>query len=125
MAGEDTGNKKVVLAMHSGTYGRTDDVYGALILANALLTLGMEVTFLLRGDGVFLALPDQRPNAIGFEPHLIYLESSVEMGAQVLALQGSMIERGLKKEELLEYVEVVGEEDLPGLMTEADHWMTF
>ena len=88
-------DKHVVLAMHSGSYGRTDDVCGALILANALLTNGMEVTVLLKGDGVFVGLPDQNPNNIGYEPHIMYLEAVAEMGARIVALEESMKERGL------------------------------
>jgi len=117
--------KHVVMAMHSGSYGRTDDVCGALILANALLTHGMDVTILLKGDGVFVGLPDQRPNNIGYEAHLMYLDAVVEMGAKIVALEESMKERGLSKDEVLDYIEYVEEKDLPGLMAEADHWLPF
>jgi sulfur relay (sulfurtransferase) DsrF/TusC family protein len=117
--------KHVVLAMHSGSYGRTDDVCGALILANALLTHGMAVTVLLKGDGVFVALPGQDPNNIGYEPHLMYMEAVAEMGARIVAVEESMRERGLGKDQVLDYIEFVEEKDLPGLMAEADHWVPF
>lgn len=123
--GTKEGAGTVVLAFHSGTYGRTDDVCGGLILANSLLTRGLEVTILLRGEGVYIGVKDQDANAIGYESHQTHLEDAVEMGARVVALRGSLEERGLSEKDLGDYVEVVGEDALPALMEECDHWMPF
>jgi sulfur relay (sulfurtransferase) DsrF/TusC family protein len=126
MAGKRTDGKapkRVLLALHSGTYGRTDDVVGALILADTLLTKGMDVTVLLRGDGVYAALAGQRPRTIGLESHIDHLEAAVEMGARVLAVCEDLDARGLKAKDLVPYVEEVAEKAIPALMADHDHWI--
>jgi sulfur relay (sulfurtransferase) DsrF/TusC family protein len=119
------GRKHVVLAMHSGTYGRTDDVSGALILANSMLTADMEVTVLLKGDGVYTAISDQDPKKVGYEQHLLLLGSTFEMGGQILVLSEALKERGLTNDDLIDDVRTITEKDLPGLMARADHWLPF
>jgi sulfur relay (sulfurtransferase) DsrF/TusC family protein len=123
MAGKKEGVKRVLLALHSGTYGRTDDVVGAFILADTLLTKGLEVTILLRGDGVYAALTGQRPRTIGLESHTDHLEAAVEMGAKVLAVSEDLKARRLKAKDLVGYVEAVPERDIPALMADHDHWI--
>jgi len=126
MADKQKGGKapmRVLLALHSGTYGRTDDVVGALILADTLLTKGMEVTVLLRSDGVYAALAGQRPRTIGLESHIDHLEAAVEMGARVLAVSEDLKARGLKAKDLVPYAEAIAEKALPALMADHDHWI--
>jgi len=120
---EEKAPRRVVLALHSGTYGRSDDVVGALILADTLLTKGIEVTVLLRGDGVYAALARQRPRAIGLESHADHLEAAVEMGAKVLAVAEDLKARGLTAKDLVEYAGTVSERGIPALMANNDHWI--
>lgn len=126
MAGKRKAGKsprRVLLALHSGTYGRTDDVVGGLILADTLLTKGVAVTVLLRGDGVYAAVAGQSPRAIGLESHIEQLEAAVEMGAKVLVVAEDLKARGLKAKDLVEYIEAVPENKLPSLMADNDHWI--
>lgn len=111
--------------MHSGTYGKFDEVSGALILASSLATDDIEVTVLLRGDGVYTALEGQEPNDIGLENNLTHLESAVEMGVRVVALSSSLEERGLKKENMVEYLEIIDENGAVRLVSEHEHWLPF
>jgi sulfur relay protein TusB/DsrH len=115
----------VLLSLHSGTYGRTDDVVGAFILADTLLTKGLEVTILLRGDGVYAAQSGQRPRTIGLDSHIEHLESAVEMGATVLAVSEDLKARGLSQKDLVEYAQTVNEKDLGALIAKHDHWIPF
>jgi sulfur relay (sulfurtransferase) DsrF/TusC family protein len=123
MASKKEGTKRVLLALHSGTYGRTDDVVGAFILADTLLTKGLEVTILLRGDGVYAALAGQRPRTLGHESHTDHLEAAVEMGARVLAVSEDLKARGLKAKDLVSYAEEVPAWAIPALMSDHDHWI--
>ena len=117
--------KRVLLALHSGTYGRTDDVTGAFILADTLLTKGHMVTILLRGDGVYAALAGQRPRTIGMESHIEHMEAAIEMGAQVLAVLEDLQSRGLSSESLVSYAEAIEERRLPAIIAEHDHYVPF
>lgn len=122
---ERKGPVKVLIAMSSGTYGRFDEVSGGLILASSLATDGMEVTILLRGDGVFVPFPGQDPNEIGIEDNLQHLEAAVELGVRVVALSSSLEARGLSKEDIEEYVEVIDDDGLGPLVAEHGHWIQF
>lgn len=123
--GSGEGTMRVLLALHSGTYDRSDDVTGAFILADTLLTEGIDTTILLRGDGVYSALQGQKPRALGLESLLEHLEAAVEMGARVVAVREALEERGLDRKDMPEYVELVSEADLPALMSQHEHWMPF
>jgi len=122
---EKNGTSRVLLSLHSGTYGRTDDVVGAFILADTLLTKGIDVTILLRGDGVYAAQAGQRPRTIGLDSHIDHLEAAVEMGATVLAVAQDLKSRNLSKDDLVEYAKVVDEKELATLMAQHQHWIPF
>lgn len=122
---EETGKGRVLLSLHSGTYGRTDDVVGAFILADTLLTKGIEVTILLRGDGVYAAQANQRPRTIGLDSHIDHLEAAVEMGATVLAIAQDLKARNLTQTDLVEYAKTIDEKELGTLMAQHDHWIPF
>jgi sulfur relay (sulfurtransferase) DsrF/TusC family protein len=116
---------RVLLSLHSGTYGRTDDVVGAFILADTLLTKGIEVTILLRGDGVYAAQAGQKPRTIGLDSHIDHLEAAVEMGATVLAVAQDLKVRNLTQADLVEYAKSIDEKEIAALMTQHQHWIPF
>ena len=122
---EKNGTSRVLLSLHSGTYGRTDDVVGAFILADTLLTKGIEVTILLRGDGVYAAQAGQKPRTIGMDSHIDHLQAAVEMGATVLAVAQDLKARNLTQEDLVEYAKPVDEKELAALMAQHQHWIPF
>jgi len=119
------GSTRVLLSLHSGTYGRTDDVVGAFILADTLLTKGIEVTILLRGDGVYAAQVGQRPRTIGMDSHIDHMVAAVEMGATVLAVAQDLAARNLTQADLVEYAKAVDEKEIAALMALHQHWIPF
>ena len=125
MVGKDGKAKRVLLSLHSGTYGRTDDVVGAFILADTLLTKGMDVTILLQSDGVWAAQAGQRPRTIGMDSHIGHLESAVEMGATVLAVSEDMQARGMGPKDLVDYAQAISEKAVAKLIDDHDHWIPF
>jgi sulfur relay (sulfurtransferase) DsrF/TusC family protein len=122
---EKNGMRRVLLSLHSGTYGRTDDVVGAFILADTLLTKGIEVTILLRGDGVYAAQTGQRPRTIGMDSHIDHLQAAVEMGASVLVVAQDLKTRNMTQEDLVEYAKTIDEKELAALMVQHEHWIPF
>jgi sulfur relay protein TusB/DsrH len=122
---ETNGTHRVLLSLHSGTYGRTDDVVGAFILADTLLTKGIDVTILLRGDGVYAALAGQRPRTIGMDSHIDHLVAAVEMGATVLAVAQDLNARNLTQADLVDYAKAVDEKEIAALMAQHQHWIPF
>jgi sulfur relay (sulfurtransferase) DsrF/TusC family protein len=113
-------NKKVLISVIHGTYGHQDDNYGALLLANGILSKGGEATLYLKGDGVYLAIKNQNPNDIGFPNNLDELSDFVDLGGAVKLDRKSLSERGLVEDDLVKDVEIIETENFLDLLAEHD-----
>jgi sulfur relay (sulfurtransferase) DsrF/TusC family protein len=90
-----------------GTYGRFDDAYGAILVANAALAKQQAATLMLIGNGIYLAMKDQEPSDIFLPNNLPEISDFVELGGRILVHRGSMDKRGVAREELLEDIEMI------------------
>jgi len=117
--------KDLLICLSRGTYGRFDDARGALILASSYQSRAGNVTVLLRGDGVYMALGSQEPNDIGLESLISLAEPVLEMGGRIVAVGEDLTARGLSKDDILEWIDILPEDEAAGLLVENDLTATF
>jgi tRNA 2-thiouridine synthesizing protein C len=115
--------KKILIVVNSPPYGSTNAGEGIRV-AVALAGMDLDTTVLLIGDGVFAALKNQTPEAIGAASLKEGLSNAHEFGARIVAHEESLSERGISKDQLLE-VDLVNNESVSRLIHEADSSITF
>jgi sulfur relay (sulfurtransferase) DsrF/TusC family protein len=97
----------IIFLITRGTYGRFDDAYGAILVANAALAKQQAATLLLLGNGIYLGMKDQEPSDIFLPNNLPEISDFIELGGRILVHQDSMDKRGVEQDELLEDVEII------------------
>ena len=117
--------KSVFIYCIHGSYGRDDDAYGALLVANAALAKGMRATLALVDDGVYMAKKGQNPGKIGLPNNLDELNDFTELGGRLIALQESLEERGIQRDELVDGAEVISMKDMVEIIEQHSHSLTF
>ncbi len=114
----------LVYCVH-GTYGRDDDGYGAMLMTNAALAKGMDVTLVLADDGVAMAVAAQDTTRIGLPNNLEEVQNTFDLGGRLLVVKESLAERGIEEDELVEEAEVIDAQEVSSLIMEHDVSMTF
>ncbi|MBC7110109.1 MAG: DsrE family protein [Archaeoglobi archaeon] len=99
-------NNSILLCLTVGPYGH-EDAFAAIALGNAILARDMDISIVLRDDGVYVAHKNQDPSKIGVPNNLDILRDFIELGGKVYVSEGDMRERGLSEEDLIEGVEVI------------------
>ena len=117
--------KSLLLYTTHGTYGRDDDGYGACLAANSILAKGLNVTLLLIEDGVALAKSGQNPNNIGLPNNSNEIRDFLDLGGRLIVIKESLEERGIKKDELVEDIEILTLNDVDFLIEDHDLILTF
>ncbi|MDW7731781.1 MAG: DsrE family protein [Methanolobus sp.] len=97
--------KSVFYILDCAPYG-SEKAFG--VLNAAAVSIGMDVTVGLYGDGVYLALAGQDSKALGVPNHSDILYAYPEL--RILAHEPSMMERGLLSQDLIERVELADED---------------
>lgn len=114
----------LIICIH-GTYGRDDDLYGALLTANAALAKGLNVTLFFIEEGVFACKKNQNPMKIGLSNNLDELNDFLELGGNLIVDNNSIDKRGIKKEELIDGVEIVDIKKINGIIKNHNVSLTF
>ena len=96
----------LIICTH-GTYGRHDDLYGALLTANAALAKGLMVTIFLVEEGVFVCNKNQNPSKIGLTNNIDELNDFLELGGRLIIDKTSIEERGIKKDDMIDGAEII------------------
>lgn len=117
-------NSLLIYCTH-GTYGRNDDVYGAVLQANHAVARGMDVTFVLVEDGVLLSKKGQNPSKIGLPNNLNELHDFIELGGKLIVVKESLEERGINKDKIVEGAEITPFLDLVDLIEQNKISLTF
>ncbi len=102
-----TEKNSVIFLITRGTYGRFDDAYGAILVANAALAKQQAATLMLMGNGVYLAMKDQEPSDIFLPSNLPEISDFIELGGHILVHRESMEKRGVDQDELIEDIEII------------------
>jgi sulfur relay (sulfurtransferase) DsrF/TusC family protein len=108
--GQASDEDSVLFMVTRGTYGRFDDVYGAILVANATLAKQQSATMLLVNDGIYLAVKDQEPSRIALASNLPEISDFHELGGRLLAHRGSVEKRGVESDDFIDGVEIIEEE---------------
>jgi tRNA 2-thiouridine synthesizing protein D len=115
---------KVAMILRKPPYG---DINAAEAVRHALGAVSgdIAVSLILVDGGVLLARRGQDDTGTGFTNLESTLQDCKEMGVEVFADNLSIIEQGLKKEDIVEGVEVADESDIAAMLKKADTTMIF
>jgi len=108
-----------------GTYGRDDDGYGAMLMVNAGLAKGMDITLVLADDGVAMAMEAQDTAKTGLPNNLDETRDTFDLGGRILVVRESLAERGIREDELIDDAVVIPASGVAALMIENDVTLTF
>jgi len=115
---------KVAMILRKPPYG---DINAAEAVRHALGAVSgdIAVSLILVDGGVQLARKGQDDTNTGFTNLEATLKDCVEMGAEVFADHLSIIEQGIKTEDIVEGVKVANESDIAALIKQADSTMIY
>lgn len=115
---------KIAMILRKPPYG---DINAAEAVRHALGAVSGDIaaSLVLVDGGVLLARKGQDDTGTGFTNLETTLVDCREMGVEILADYLSLIEQGLKKEDLVEGVEAASEADIAALLRTADTTMIF
>ena len=115
---------KIAMILRKPPYG---DINAAEAVRHALGAASgdIAVSLILVDGGVQLARKGQDDTGTGFTNLETTLKDCVEMGVEVFVDNLSIIEQGMKKEDIVEGVKVANESDIAALLKQADTSMIF
>ncbi len=115
---------KIAMILRKPPYG---DINAAEAVRHALGAVSgdIEVSFIMVDGGVLLARRGQDDTGTGFTNLESTLMDCGEMGVEVLADHMSLIEYGVKKEDLVEGVKIAEEPEIAAVLKATDTAMIF
>jgi tRNA 2-thiouridine synthesizing protein D len=115
---------KIAMILRKPPYG---DINAAEAVRHALGAMSgdIAVSLILVDGGVQLAKKGQDDTGTGFTNLEATLKDCAEMGVEVFVDSLSLIEQDLKKEDIVEGVEVVSESAIAAVLIQADSTMIF
>ncbi|MEJ2695769.1 MAG: DsrE family protein [Candidatus Sulfobium sp.] len=116
--------EKIAMILRKPPYGDTNAAE-AVRHAVGAVSGNISPTLILVDGGVELARQGQDASDTGFTDLADTLRDCVEMGIEVLADNVSVMEQGLKEEDILEGVKVVDESQIAAVLKQADASMIF
>lgn len=116
--------EKIAVLLRKPPYG---DINAAEAVRHALGAAAgeLKVKFIMVDGGVLLARKGQDDTGTGFTNLEAALKDCREMGVEVYIDHLSLIQQGLKKEDIADGVEVADESAIAGMIKEADTTMIF
>ncbi len=91
--------KKVIILVNAAPYG-TATPAEAYRTIQGLAGMGIETTCVLLGDGVFILLKDQKPEAIDMQNLSEAYKALSEFDVKIYVCKNSMEERGVKEDDI-------------------------
>jgi tRNA 2-thiouridine synthesizing protein D len=116
------GKKKVTIILGSAPY-QTERYYTTLRFVRTALVDGLEVNLFLFEDGVFVAKKGQ--DSTDFAEAEEWLKNAISEGAKVRACAVCGRQRGVKKEDLIDGVELVSMHELVAWVKDSDQTIFF
>lgn len=104
---------KVIIDISHPPFGH-ENTFAGLYVASASLSKGMDVTVLLRGDGVYTGRKgqDEPLKHINQPATEEQVNDIIELAGRVIADKTAMEMRGIAKDELIDGVEVLDTQDI-------------
>jgi tRNA 2-thiouridine synthesizing protein D len=113
---------QIAIMIFESPYGR-EKVYTAMRFALTALTDGHQVTIILIQDGIFVGKKDQKPSDY---PNLAeYLQNAIDQGLKVIACGVCCNARGVKQDDFIDGITIVGMHEIVQAVTESDKTLTF
>jgi len=109
----------VSIVITSAPYGREDTFIG-LYIPFTTISQRIRTYVLLIEDGVYSALRNQNSEVLDYPDVLELVKNIIVLGGQVYADAKSCSARGIRKEELVEGVELAREHELASIVTETE-----
>ncbi len=115
---------KIAMILRKAPYG---DINAAEAVRHALgaVSDNLNVSLILVDGGVLLARKGQDDTGTGFTNLETTLKDCKEMGVEVFADNLSLIEHGLKEENVVDGVKVADEDAIAAILNEAEKTMIF
>jgi tRNA 2-thiouridine synthesizing protein D len=113
---------KLVVMIFESPYGR-EKTYTALRFALTALTDGHEVTVILIQDGIFTGKKDQKPS--DYPNHAEYLQNAIDEGLKVIACGVCCDARGVKQDNLISGIVIVGMHEIVKAVAESEKTVSF
>jgi tRNA 2-thiouridine synthesizing protein C len=103
--------ESVLILIDKAPYG-WEDAFSGFYVAIACLNQDIEVDVLLMGDGIYAALEDQNPGGGINYPNVGELTYLIFPERNLFVHQGSLKERGIEEDVLVEAAEIIGDDEL-------------
>jgi predicted peroxiredoxin len=115
---------KIAMILRKPPYG---DINAAEAVRHALgaVSGGLEVSFIMVDGGVQLARKGHDDTGTGFTNLESTLKDCAEMGVEVFADNLSLIEYGVKKEDIVEGVKIAEDSEIAAIIKSCDTTMIF
>jgi hypothetical protein len=120
-------NKKKVVYVQTSDSGIPERVYAPFILAIDAAATGIDATiyFFLRGVTILKKGKSEKVQLDGYPPFDQMIDQAVQSGVTLEACEQSCILSGLKKQDLIDNVKIVGASTLNDRILEADGILSF
>jgi predicted peroxiredoxin len=104
---------KVIIEISHAPFGH-ENTFAGLYTATASLSKGMDVTVILRDDGVFTGLMGQNDplKNINLPPTEDQIEDIIELDGRVIADSEALSIRGISQDELIEGIEILNTQEI-------------
>jgi predicted peroxiredoxin len=119
--------KSVIMELTHPPFGR-ENTYAALFIGSASVSLGVEVTVVLTGEGVYVGLKGQvdPQGNIDLPSTEQQVWDFMELGGRMVVEEQSLSARGIFSAELIEGLEVLDSKNVADLMLDkGDQIMVF
>ncbi len=124
-SGQESDKNSVLFLITRGTYGRFDDAFGAILVANAALAKQQNATLILIGNGIYFAMKDQDPSDIFLQSNLPEISDFLELGGRILLHRESLKKRGVDEVELIDNLEIIEDTQIVAEIEKHNITLTF
>ena len=105
-----------------------ETTFAGLYVASASLSKGMDVTVILRSDGVYTGRKGQKEpmEKISLPPTEDQVEDILELDGRIIAAREALLTRGIGTDELIDGIEILDTQEIHGIILDhGDKVVTF
>lgn len=116
----------ILTIVEKAPYGREDAFAGLRFALSQIASGGMDKSdTILLEDGVYNAMKGQKSDEIGMPSNFDATEDLIDMEGKVFCVKEDLDKREISKENILEGVEIISREKIPGLIQNYDVVTTY
>jgi sulfur relay (sulfurtransferase) DsrF/TusC family protein len=114
----------ICVFVRKAPYG-TEDAFAGLKLGLATIANGMETKVILVDDGVYNAVKNQNSEEIGMPLISDAINDLISLDVKIYCVENHLIERGIQKDDLMEELIFIDENEISKLSLECDAVTSF